>query len=183
MQSIKEKEKKVFELMKKEFGYTNSIEAPRFVKVIVTSGVGSTKDKEKIKLIENRLTKITGQKPSTCPAKKSVASFKVRQGDVVGYQVTLRGDRMFSFLFKLIDIAMPRTKDFRGISKDCLDEMGNITIGVKEHIVFPETLDEELKDVFGLSITIVTTAKSKKEAIKFFEYIGFPFKKTEQKTR
>ena len=79
-----------------------------------------------------------------------MASFKVRQGDVVGYQVTLRGDRMFSFLFKLIDIAMPRTKDFRGISKDCLDEMGNITIGVKEHIVFPETLDEELKDVFTL---------------------------------
>ena len=178
MESIKEKEKKVFEIMKKEFGYTNSIEAPRFVKVIVSSGVGSVKDKDKIKLIGDRLSKITGQKPSVCPAKKSVASFKVRQGDVVGYQVTLRGDRMFSFLYKLISIAMPRSKDFRGIPRECLDEMGNITIGIKEHTVFPETLDEELKDIFGLSITMVTTAKSKEEAIKFFEYVGFPFKRS-----
>lgn len=178
---IKEKEKKAFELMKKEFGYKNSIETPRFVKVIVSSGVGSIKDKDKIKLIENRLSKITGQKPSACSAKKSVASFKVRQGDVVGYQVTLRGDRMFSFLYRLVNIAMPRSKDFRGISRECLDEMGNITIGIKEHTIFPETLDEELKDIFGLSITIVTTAKSKEEAIKFFECTGFPFKKVSKK--
>jgi len=183
MNSTKEKEKKVFELMKKKFGYTNSIESPRFVKVIVSSGTGSMKDKDKIKLVENRLTKITGQKPSPCLAKKSIASFKVRQGDVVGYQVTLRGDRMFGFLDKFINIAMPRTKDFRGISKDNIDKMGNFTIGIKEHIIFPETSDEELKDVFGLSMTMVTTAKTKEEAIAFFEYLGFPFKKSVQKTK
>ena len=112
-------------------------------------------------------------------AKKSIAAFKVRQGDAVGYQVTLRGDRMINFLNKLLHIALPRTKDFRGISRKAIDDVGNITIGIPEHTIFPETSDEELKDVFGLGATIVTTSESRKAAEVFFEYLGVPFSKVE----
>jgi large subunit ribosomal protein L5 len=158
-------------------GYKNPMQKPRLLKVVVSVGVGSFKDKNKIKVVEDRLMKITGQKASPRGAKVAIANFKSRQGDVVGYQVTLRGARMYDFLERLLHIALPRTKDFRGISKDSADDMGNYSLGIKEHSIFPETADEELKDVFGLSVTIVTTAKSKKEAQDFLEHLGFPFKK------
>lgn len=158
-------------------GYKNPMQKPRLTKVVVSTGVGSFKDKNKIKVVEDRLLKITGQKPAPRGAKIAIANFKSRQGDVVGYQVTLRGARMYDFLERLLHIALPRTKDFRGISRNAVDEMGNYTLGIKEHTIFPETADEELKDVFGLSVAIVTTAKSKKEAEDFLEYLGFPFKK------
>jgi large subunit ribosomal protein L5 len=116
-------------------------------------------------------------------AKKSVATFKVREGDPVGYQVTLRGQRMFDFLNKLVYIALPRTKDFRGLSVHAIDNMGNFTIGMKENSVFPESSDEELKDVFGLAVTIVTNVKDKVAAKTFLEYLGFPFKKGEEEKR
>lgn len=153
------------------------MQRPRLMKVVISSGVGSFKDKNKFKVVEDRLSKITGQKPSVRGAKVSIANFKSRQGDVVGYQVTLRGSRMHDFLEKLIHIALPRTKDFRGISPTAADDMGNYTLGIKEHTIFPETADEELKDVFGIAITMVTTAKSKKEVIDFLTHLGFPFKK------
>ncbi len=153
------------------------MQKPRILKVIISSGVGSFKDKAKFKVVEDRLAKITGQKAASRGAKVSIASFKSRQGDVVGYQVTLRGKRMYDFLEKLIHIALPRTKDFRGISPKSADEMGNYTFGIKEHTIFPETSDEELKDVFGMAVTIVTTAKSKEEVISFLTHLGFPFKK------
>lgn len=181
MQTIQEKINKSFPALKEKFGYKNTMQSPRITKVVVSAGVGSFKDKKKIELALDRLSKITGQKPSTRGAKQSVAAFKVRQGDPVGLQVTLRGKRMNSFLDRLINVALPRTKDFRGISKGAADEMGNYTLGIKEHVIFPETADEELKDVFGLAITIVTTAKSKDEVIAFLEHLGFPFKKTEEK--
>ena len=127
--------------------------------------------------MEDRLARITGQKALTRGAKISIASFKSREGDTVGYQVTLRGERMHDFLEKLIHISLPRTKDFRGISPTSADEMGNFTLGIKEHTIFPETADEELKDVFGLAITIVTTAKSKEEVVKLLTHLGFPFRK------
>jgi len=127
--------------------------------------------------VEDRLARITGQKALTRGAKISIASFKSREGDTVGYQVTLRGERMHDFLEKLIHISLPRTKDFRGISPTSADEMGNFTLGIKEHTIFPETADEELKDVFGLAITIVTTAKSKEEVVKLLTHLGFPFRK------
>ena len=158
-------------------GYKNAMQRPRVLKVVISSGVGSFKDKNKFKIVEDRLARITGQKAAPRGAKVSVASFKSRQGDVVGYQVTLRGRRMYDFLERLVNIALPRTKDFRGISPGSADEMGNYTLGIKEHSIFPETADEELKDVFGLSITIVTTAKSKEEVISFLTHLGFPFKK------
>lgn len=158
-------------------GYKNAMQMPRLLKVVISTGVGSFKDKAKFKVVEDRLAKITGQKASPRGAKVSIASYKSRTGDVVGYQVTLRGQRMHDFLDRLINIALPRTKDFRGISPTAADEMGNYTLGIKEHSIFPETTDEELKDVFGLAITIVTTAKSKEEVIKFLTHLGFPFKK------
>ena len=170
MENLKTKVKKVP-------GYKNPMQRPRLVKVVVSTGVGSFKDKNKIKVVEDRLLKITGQKAAPRGAKIAIANFKSRQGDVVGYQVTLRGARMYDFLERLLHIALPRTKDFRGISKNAVDEMGNYTLGIKEHTIFPETADEELKDVFGLSVAIVTTAKGRKEAQEFLEYLGFPFKK------
>jgi large subunit ribosomal protein L5 len=177
METLKTKINKGFDALKGSEGYKNKMEAPRILKVVVSSGTGSFKDKNKMKVVEDRLMKITGQKPSARGAKVSIANFKSRTGDVVGYQVTLRGNRMYDFLEKLIHISLPRTKDFRGISPDATDEMGNYTLGIKEHTIFPETADEELKDVFGMAVTIVTTAKSKKEAKAFLEYLGFPFKK------
>jgi large subunit ribosomal protein L5 len=172
----KEKQASTFETLGKEFKYKNVHESPKLMKVVVSSGVGSAKDKARIKLVEDRLARITGQKPSPRSAKQSIAQFKVREGDVVGYQVTLRGTRMYEFLDKLVHIALPRTRDFRGLNATAIDEMGNITIGLKEHSIFPEVADEDLKDVFGIAITLVTTAKSKPEAEAFFRHLGIPLK-------
>mgnify|MGYP003393691899 FL=1 len=177
MESLKEKTKKAFAGLKEKRGYKNPMEVPKITKVVVSVGVGSFKDKSKFKVVEDRLARITGQKASPRGAKISVASFKSRQGDTVGYQVTLRGARMYDFLDRLVHIALPRTKDFRGISPKSADEMGNYTLGIKEHNVFPETSDEELKDVFGLAITIVTTAKSREEVVDFLRFLGFPLGK------
>ena len=116
------------------------------------------------------------QKPRTTQAKQSIASFKIRQGDPVGVAVTLRGPQMYAFLDKLINISLPRTKDFRGIERKIVDAMGNLTLPIRGHTIFPETGDEELKDVFSLAITITTSAKTKEEATAFFELIGIPFK-------
>lgn len=158
-------------------GYRNPMQMPRVLKVVVSAGVGSFKDKNRFKIVEDRLARITGQKAAPRGAKVSIANFKSRQGDTVGYQVTLRGARMYDFLERLVHIALPRTKDFRGLSPDSADEMGNYTLGIKEHTIFPETADEELKDVFGLAVTIVTTAKSKEELLAFLTHLGFPLRK------
>ena len=179
METVKQKEKKVYTHLKVKYGYKNPMAAPHLVKVVVASGTGSgvKRNKDHNKLVMERLAKITGQKPATRGAKKSVASFKIRIGDPVGVLVTLRGARMYGFLDKLINVAIPRTKDFRGIDRKIVDNIGNLTMSIKEHTIFPETGDEELKDVFGLAVTIVTTAKTKPEATDFFELIGMPFKK------
>jgi large subunit ribosomal protein L5 len=151
---------------------------PRLQKIVINTGIGKiNKEKTRIALITDRLAKITGQKVAIRGAKKSIASFKVRQGDPVGLAVTLRGMRMYGFLEKLFNAVIPRIRDFRGFPESSVDEMGNLTIGLKEHTVFPETADEDLKDVFGLAITFTTNAKDKKEAVEFFKAIGFPFKK------
>ena len=177
MESIKQKTKKAFEAMKSDFHYKNIMQAPKIEKVVVSAGVGSLKDKKKIDLVEDRLSKITGQKPVRKGAKISIAAFKSRVGDIVGMQVTLRGARMYDFLDRLINIALPRTKDFRGISLSGIDEMGNYTLGIKENTIFPESSDEDLKDVFGLAVTIVTNIKNPKETKVFLKHLGFPFKK------
>jgi len=179
MINVKEKEKKAFSEMKERFGYTSRYAAPRMEKVVVSVGTGkmSKADKKRNEFIADRIAKITGQKPVARGAKIAIASFKSRQGDIIGYSVTLRKERMYSFLDRLFNVTMPRIRDFRGFDKKSIDQMGNLTLGLKEHNVFPETADEELKDVFGLAVTIVTTAKSKDEAAVFFEVLGVPFKK------
>lgn len=176
MSITKHKQQTAYSALAESFGFTSPMQSPRIQKVVISSGVGKKRDQKTIALIEDRLTKITGQKPRPRPARISIASFKVRQGDTVGLQVTLRGERMFDFLDKLIHIALPRTRDFRGLSASAIDEMGNLTIGIKEHVIFPETSDEDIKDVFGLAVTVVTTAKSKKEADAFFRHIGVPLR-------
>jgi large subunit ribosomal protein L5 len=178
-----EMNKESFKTLKEKFGYKNPMQAPVLKKLVISTGTGSVKDKKKVELIADRLAKITGQKPAPRSSKKSVASFKVRQGDLVGYQITLRGKRMCDFIDKLVHIALPRTKDFRGISKTAVDDMGNYTLGIKEHTIFPETADEDLKDVFGFAITKVTRSKEKDQTLAFLEYLGFPFKKEEVKKK
>lgn len=179
MKTIQELDKASFASLKEKLSLKNPMQAPRLQKVVISSGVGSIKDKKKLELIADRLAKITGQKVAARGAKKSIAAFKVRENDLVGYQVTLRGKRMNEFLDRLIHIALPRTKDFRGISRTAVDQMGNYTLGIKEHTIFPETSDEDLKDVFGFGITVVTSSSKKSDTIAFLEYLGFPLKKEE----
>lgn len=183
--TVKEKEKEAFEKMKEVFHYKNAMAAPRIKKIVVNTGTGTAmkKDKNKNDAIQDRLAKITGQKGAFRGAKQSISSFKVRQGDPIGIVVTMRGGRMYAFLEKLINVALPRTKDFRGIARSAVDNVGNLTLGIKEHTIFPETADEDIRDVFGMSITLVSTAKNKKEGTSFFELLGVPFKKEEEKKK
>ena len=163
--------------LKGDFGYKNVMQAPKIEKMVISVGTGRVQDKAKIALIQDRLARITGQKASPRPAKQSIASFKLREGDIVGYQITLRGKRMIHFIDKLIHIALPQTRDFRGLKVSAIDEMGNYTMGIKEHSIFPECGDEDSKDVFSFAVTIVTTAKTKKEAEAFLRHIGLPLVK------
>lgn len=175
---VQDKQKKTFSTLKGDLGWVNPMQTPRIEKVIISVGVGKfLKDKHKIGIISDRLQKITGQKAAPRGAKKSISTYKTRIGDTIGYQVTLRGQRAQDFLNRLLHIALPRTKDFKGLSAKSIDDMGNYSFGMKEHSVFPETADEELKDVFGLGVTVVTTAKDKKTAKTYLEHLGFPFKK------
>lgn len=180
--SIQSKQAESYKVLKDQFGYKNALSAPKIQKVVVSVGTGSgmKKDRNKNTFVTDRLMKITGQKPAIRGAKQSIASFKIRANDPVGVMVTLRGARMYQFLDKLVDIALPRTKDFRGITRSSVNSLGNITMGIKEHTIFPETGDEEIVHVFGLAITVVTTAKTRPEALAFFEYLGFPLKKEEE---
>lgn len=176
MQTIKEKQNSAFESLKGEFGYKNKMQVPRLVKIVVSSGVGKQRaDSRKMELIAKRLSDITGQKASERAAKKSIATFKVREGQLSGYQVTIRGNRMYTFLDKLVNVALPRTRDFRGLSPK-VDEMGNYTMGIKENTIFPETADQDIKDVFGLAITVVTTSSEPAQTQAFLRHLGFPLK-------
>ncbi|MEK7535568.1 MAG: 50S ribosomal protein L5 [Patescibacteria group bacterium] len=177
MIDVKAQFEKSIPALMKDLGVTNKLALPRLEKVIVSVGTGSFKDKKKIDVVMDRLAKITGQKPARTVAKKSIATFKLRAGDPAGAKVTLRGARMNDFLNRLINVAIPRERDFRGLKESSVDEMGNLSIGFKEHTIFPETADEDLKDVFSFGITIATTAKNKKEALALFHALHFPFKK------
>lgn len=178
MELIQEKQKKAFDGLKGNFGWSSVMQTPRIEKVVVSAGVGKIRaDKHKFELVADRLARITGQKAATRSTKKAIATYKTRLGDIIGYQVTLRGQRAQDFVNRLIHVALPRTKDFKGISTDSVDEMGNYTLGLREHTVFPETADEDIKDVFGMAVTIVTTARSKEEAKAYLTHLGLPFKK------
>ncbi len=181
--TTKEKEEQTFEKLKETFGYKNKMSVPKMQKVVINVGTGTMmkKDKNRNTAIADRLAKITGQKAALRGAKQSVATFKIRQGDPIGTVVTLRGGRMYAFIEKLTNVALPRTKDFRGVNRSGVDNIGNLTLGIKEHTIFPETADEDIRDVFGMSITLVSSAKTRKEGMAFFELLGIPFKKEDVK--
>lgn len=179
MSRLKEIYKKEIILkMKKDFGYKNSMQVSKISKVNVNIGVGQAVQNAKIlDEIESIITKITGQKPIRTVAKKSIAGFKLREGYPIGLTATLRGARMYEFLDRLINVASPRVRDFRGISPVAFDGHGNYSMGIKEHTVFPEVHYEDTAGIYGLQINVVTTAKDNVEAKKLLEYFGFPFKK------
>jgi len=161
----------------KKFGYTSAMEVPRITKITVNMGVGeSTSDKKILDNAVGDLTKIAGQKPVVTKAKKSIANFKVRAGYPVGCMVTLRGLRMYEFLDRLVTVAMPRIRDFRGVSHRALDGRGNYTLGVKEQIIFPEIEYDKIDALRGMNISITTTAKTDEEARALLAAFRFPFK-------
>ena len=171
-------EKEITLQIMKESNYRNIMEVPKLTKITVNMGVGSAL--QNIKELESAaddLAKITGQKPVITKAKKSIAGFKLREGSPIGCMVTLRGNRMYEFLDRLLSIAIPRVRDFRGLSKKSFDGYGNYTIGIKEQLIFPEVSYDNILSVKGMNITINTTAKSDKEALSLLEKFGFPFKR------
>ena len=162
----------------KEFGYSTIMMAPRLEKIVINMGVGdATQNSKALDDAVNDLTIIAGQHPVVTKAKKSIATFKVREGQAIGCKVTLRGQRMYEFLDKLVSIALPRVRDFRGISKNAFDGHGNYTLGVKEQLIFPEIQYDKVTRTQGRDVVIVTTAKTDKEAYALLEKLGMPFKK------
>jgi large subunit ribosomal protein L5 len=163
-------------LMEK-FSYRNVMEVPRLEKVVINMGIGEGKDNPKLlDAAVKELSLITGQRPVITKAKKSVASFKLREGMSIGCKVTLRGNRMYDFVNKLVNVALPRVRDFRGVSPRSLDGRGNYTLGIKEQIIFPEISYDDVEKIQGMDITIVTTAKTDEEARELLRLIGMPFK-------
>ncbi len=169
--------KEIIPKMMKEFEYTNPLQVPRLHKIVVNMGVGAAK--ENIKLIDGaveELALITGQRPVVRKAKKSIASFKIRAGMPVGCMVTLRGDRMYEFFDRCVNIALPRVRDFKGLSPHSFDRRGNYTIGIVEETIFPEISYDKVEKIKGMNITIVTTAKKDDEARYLLRQLGMPFR-------
>lgn len=161
-----------------KFGYTSTMEIPRLEKIVINMGVGdATQNAKLIEAAVEDLTAISGQKPVITKAKKSIAVFKVREGQEIGCKVTLRGARMYEFLNKLVNIALPRVRDFRGVSAKAFDGRGNYTLGVKEQLIFPEINYDKVVKVRGMDIVIVTTAKSDEEGRELLKLFGMPFEK------
>lgn len=170
--------KEVVPTLQKEFNYSNVMAVPKMTKVVVNIGVGRiSKESKLIESMVKDLAIMTGQAPIKTKSKSSIASFKTRKGLEIGIKVTLRGQRMYDFMDRLINIVLPRTRDFRGIKLSSVDKFGNLTIGIKEHIVFPEVVMESAKNIFGMGITVVSTARSKNEAERLFRLVGFPLQK------
>ncbi|MDO8494994.1 MAG: 50S ribosomal protein L5 [bacterium] len=175
--------KEIVPAMREKFKYKTVMAVPKVLKVVLNIGVGRyVKDDKMLEVIERDLSLITGQKPAPTFAKKSIASFKLREGMKVGYKVTLRGKRMYDFIDRLVSIAFPRTRDFRGLDLKSFDKKGSLNLGITEQSIFPEVHYESLKEVFGLEIAVVTSAQRREEAIELLKLIGFPFKKEEKKT-
>jgi len=164
--------------LKSDLGLANTMEVPKITKITVNMGVGeAVADRKLMDAAVADITKITGQKPVVCKAKKAIASFKLREGLAIGCKVTLRGDRMYEFLDRLISVAMPRIRDFRGVSARAFDGRGNYTLGVKEQIIFPEIQYDQIDQLRGMDITITTTARDNKQGRALLEAFNFPFRK------
>lgn len=179
---------KVIPAMKEKFGYTNTYAVPKITKIIINSGVGKMMNIRKGKevtdsdegVIEGLISEfslIAGQKPQIVRAKKSIAGFKLRAGTIAGVRATLRGERMYHFFDRLINISFPRTRDFRGFEKKSVDESGNMTLGIPEQIIFPEIPHDKVRQMWGMEVTIVTSAKNREEGIELLGGLGMPFKK------
>jgi len=163
--------------MRERFGYKNDMAVPRIVKVVVNTGIGKALKDEKIQeTIARDLAVITGQKAVPTLAKSAISGFKIREGMVVGLKTTLRGKRMYEFLDRLVGAAIPRIRDFRGLSEKLIDKGGNLNIGIKEHLIFPEIAHEDVRYIFGLEVAVVTNAKKREEAVELFRLLGLPIK-------
>ncbi len=175
---LKEKyQKEITPKLIERFGYKNVMAVPRLTKVVINSGVGrNAKDKAFIDGVVSSLERISGQKPVLTKAKQSISAFKSRKGMTVGVAVTLRGPRMYDFVEKLVNITFPRIRDFRGISAKQVDRLGNLAVGFKEHIAFPEIKADEVSNIHGLEVCLATTAKTYAEGLELFKLLGFPFK-------
>ena len=166
----------VIPYLTKKFDYKNINQVPKLVKITVNTGLGDVKDNAKsMQLAVEELKTITGQKPLTVPAKKSVANFKVREGQIVGAKVTLRGNRMYEFFDKLVSIALPRVRDFRGVSTKSFDGRGNYAMGIKEQLIFPEISYDQVEKIRGFDVCFTTTAKTDEEARELLRALGMPF--------
>ncbi len=185
MATVKERERlqaryleEVAPQLQREFNYDNAMQVPRLVKIVVNIGLGEAIQNAKaIEAATRDLSQITGQKPVVTKAKKSIAAFKLRAGMPIGAMVTLRGERMWAFLDKLVNVALPRVRDFHGVSTRAFDGRGNYTIGLREQLVFPEIEYERIDKLRGLEATIVTTARTDEEARRLLELLGMPFRK------
>jgi large subunit ribosomal protein L5 len=169
--------KDVIPALKKEFGYTNVMAVPKISKVVVNMGLGeATSNAKLVDVGADELARITGQKPVTRRSKKSIAAFKVRKGQPVGTMVTLRGERMWEFLDRLMTIALPRVRDFKGVSPKGFDGRGNYTLGLRDQLLFPEIDYMKVDKARGMNVSVVTTAKTDEEARKLLQFIGMPFR-------
>jgi large subunit ribosomal protein L5 len=170
-------EKEIRPALVQEFGYRNTMQAPRLDKVVVNMGLGEALSNNKIlDASVEQLAAITGQKPVVTRARKSIANFKLRQGQSIGAMVTLRGDRAYEFFDRLVSIALPRVRDFKGVSPKAFDGKGNYTLGVKEQIIFPEINYDKVEKIKGLNITVTTTARSDEEGRALLRHLGMPFR-------
>jgi large subunit ribosomal protein L5 len=170
-------QKKVVPALKKEFGYTNPMAVPKVEKVSLNIGLGeATQNAKLMDGAVNELTAIAGQKPVVTKAKKSIAAFKLREGMSIGCMVTLRGDRMFEFLDRLMNVALPRVRDFRGVSTKSFDGRGNYTLGIKDQLLFPEIDYNKVEKIKGMNISITTSAKTDAEGLALLKYLGMPFR-------
>lgn len=164
--------------LQKTFGYKNVMQIPKIEKIVINQGLGDIKDNSKsVQLAVQELEKITGQKAVLCNARKSVANFKVRAGQPIGIKITLRGEKMWYFLDKLLAIALPRVRDFKGVNKNSFDGRGNYALGIKEQLLFPEINYDEIEKVRGFDVAVITTAKTDEEARELLKLIGMPFAK------
>ncbi|MBI4038529.1 50S ribosomal protein L5 [Candidatus Daviesbacteria bacterium] len=169
----------VQEKLKKELGLKNALGVPYLSKIVISIGLGEAKDNNGvIEKVKSYFASLSGQSPVATYAKRSIASFKVSKGQPIGVMVTLRGDKMYAFLDKLISIVLPKVRDFKGISDTSFDGLGNLNIGLKEQTIFPEVDYKLIDKIRGLAVTIITTAKTKEEGRKLLEYLGMPFKKS-----
>ena len=168
----------IVDAMVEKFGYSNKLQAPKIEKIVINMGVGEAKDNAKV--LENAISDmqiISGQKPVVTKAKKSVAAFKLREGMPIGCKVTLRGEKMYEFLDRLVNLALPRVRDFRGVSATAFDGRGNYSLGIKEQIIFPEIEYDKIDKVRGMDVIIVTTAKTDEESRELLRQFGMPFQK------